>query len=395
MKNRMTLLTATAAATAGITIGAPALHAQDATTAHYAITDNNIYRAPNSATVFRLSGSNLVGSPALQTTGWGLDSAYFGTNMQTAIKVGTNVCVFVADPGSDDIAAFNTTNFSSPTHVGNYVDPSGSGAYTGIALATRGTTLFAGYSASVNIGVWTINSDCSLTLAGAASNTPTPAPVDALAVTPNGKTLVATYAQTTPGVGSFAVSGATLTAKGPYNTTGNTGGVDITKDSKYAIIADFSENLTQVEIFPINSDSSLGSDDFYNITGGGFDSSNLWLSPDETVLYVSNNISLQITTLTYSESAAAGHRLAFSCLSSVLKNPTGGSIYYTSGLATEAATGKGGYLYVAEPGNPPAVALMQIPSNGCPTEVTGSPFVNSPAANGFPVTVTAYPPRPF
>jgi hypothetical protein len=62
-------------------------------------------------------------------------------------------------------------------------------------------------------------------------------------------------------------------------------------------------------------------------------------------------------------------------------------------LATEAGTGKGGYLYVAEYGTPAAVALMQIPSNGCPAEVSGSPFVNS--GIGFPVTLTAYPPRPF
>jgi hypothetical protein len=395
MNNSIKALTASAVAAAWMTTGGTALRAQDAATAHYAITDNNVYRAPNSATVFHLSGSSLVSSPALHTTGWGNASGYFGTSLQTLAKVGTAVCVFVADPGSDDIGAFNATKFSSPTHVGNYLDPSGSGAYAGIALAARGSTLFAGYSASVNIGVWTINSDCSLTLAGSASNTPIPAPADGLAVSPDGKTLVATYGQTSPGVGSFAISGATLTAKGPYNTTGYTGGLDITKDSKYVVIGDFNSSFTQVEIFPISADSSLGSSDFYYIPGGGADSSNLWLSPDETVLYVSNNVSLQITTLTFRESAAAGHRLAFACLSSVLKNPVGGTNYNTGGLATEAATGKGGYLYVAEWGNPSAVGLMQIPSNGCVTEVSGSPFVNSLGANGFPLTVIAYPARPF
>jgi hypothetical protein len=214
--------------------------AQDAGTPHYVITANDIYRAPNSATVFRLSGSSLVSSPALDTTGWGIAGGFYGTNQQTVIKVGTNVCTFVSDPGSDDIAAFNTTSFASPVKVGNYDDSTGSGAYTGIALAARGSTLFAGYSASVNIGVWTINADCSLTLGSSASNTPTPAPVDDLAVTPNGATLIATYGQTFPGVGSFAISGTALTSLGPYNTAGPTAGIDITEDSKFAIIGDYS-----------------------------------------------------------------------------------------------------------------------------------------------------------
>jgi hypothetical protein len=394
MKNPLRVLVVCFAVAAGPASYAPALRAQDAASEHYVITDNNIYRAPNSATVFRLSGSSLVASPALHTTGWGLGGGYFGTNQQTVSAVGGKVCVFVSDPGSDDIAAFNATTFSSPTKVGTYADPSGSGAYTGIALAAHGTTLFAGYSASVNIGVWTVNPDCSITLANSASNTPTAAPVDDLAVSPNGSTLVVTLAQTTPGIDSFAISGTSLTEKGPYNTTGNTAGIDITKDSKYAIIGDFSANITQVEIFPINSDSSLGSDDYYNILGGGEDSNNVWLSPDETMPYVSNNLSFQITTLKYAETAGAGHRLSFSCISGVLRNPTGGTLTYTAGIATAAGTGKGSYLYVSEIGSSSAVALMQIPSSGCPAEVSGSPFVNS-LGTGFGTTLTAYPPRPF
>lgn len=395
MKQSTKTLLSTAMILAASALCASQMLAQDAATPHYVITANDIYRAPNSATVFRLSGSSLVSSPALDTSGWGIAGGYYGTNQQTVIKVGTSVCAYVGDPGSDDIAAFNTTSFTSPVKVGNYDDPTGSGAYTGIALAARGSALFAGYSASVNIGVWAINADCSLTLGSSASNTPTPAPVNDLAVTPNGATLIATYGQTNPGVGAFAISGTALTAMGPYNTNGPTAGIDITEDSKFAIIGDYSLDLTQVEIFPIKSDSSLGSEDYYNIAGGGGDSNNVWLSPDETILYVSSNVSLQITTLRYTETNAAGHRLKFACLSPQLKSPAGGSIYNTVGLATAAGTGNGGYLYVAEVGNPSAVALMQISSYGCPVEVSGSPFVNPNSANGFPTTVSAYPPRPF
>lgn len=269
MKNLAGTATALALIAAGLASGWLTLQAQDAGIPHYVITTNDVYRAPNSAGVFQLSGSSLVSAPALQTKGWGIGGAYFATHAQTVVTMGSTVCVFVADQGSDDIAAFNAGGFSNPIKVGNYTDRSGSGAYLGTSLAARGATLFAGYTASVNIGVWTIHSDCSLTLASAARNTPTPAPVEGLAVTPDGRTLVATYAQTTPGVGSFAISGSsTLTPKGPYNATAGTAGIDITKDSRYAIVGEYGGTYTQVEVFPINSDSSLGTSAAYSFPQG-------------------------------------------------------------------------------------------------------------------------------
>lgn len=362
-------------------------------TSYYVITNDNLYRMPSVASVYEFTGSALQYFPSLDTGGWGLGGGYFGTHQQAVATVGTAVCVFVGDPGSDDIGAFNTTNFSSPKKVGNYSDPTGSGAYVGIVLAAHGAMLYAAYTASLNIAVWTVNSDCSLTLANSAKNTPTYVPVDDMAVAPNGQTLVVTYAQLN--LDSYAISGTTLEEKGPYNSVGGNGtaGVDITADSKYVIIADFSNgDPTQVEIFPINSDSSLGSSDYYEISQGGLNSNNIWLSPDETLLYVSNQSSLQVTTLKFHENGRKGSRLSFDCLTS-LNNPEG-QIYYPLGVTTQSSTGTGAYLYVAEYGSPPAVALLQLPTSGCPTEVAGSPFVNF-VPGGWTTTVSAYPPRPF
>jgi hypothetical protein len=395
--NRITTalaLTAIAAATSIVT-----LQAQDAGIGRYVITANDIYRAPNSAGIFRLVQSTLVTAPTLQTNGWGIGGTYFGTNAQALATVGSNVCIFVSDPGSDDIAAFTAGNFSNPQKVGNYSDPSGSGAYLGTTLAVRGSHLFVGYTATVNIGVFTINSDCSLTLANAASKTPVPAPIDGLAVSPDGRTLIATYAQSEPGVGSFAISGTTLTPKGPYNTTVGTAGVDITKDSKYAVIGEYGGTFPQVEIFPINSDSSLGSGAAYSFPQGGFNSNNVMLSPDETRLYITNNSSFQVTTLAFDEKAGPGKQLTFFCISSPLRTPSGNSPAYASGIATAEPTGKGGYLYVIGASYnssfiiEAAVSLLQIPTDTCPAEVTGSPFL-LPAGSSA-TTPSAYPPRPF
>jgi hypothetical protein len=77
--NRITTalaLTAIAAATSIVT-----LQAQDAGIGRYVITANDIYRAPNSAGIFRLVQSTLVTAPTLQTNGWGIGGTYFGTNV--------------------------------------------------------------------------------------------------------------------------------------------------------------------------------------------------------------------------------------------------------------------------------------------------------------------------
>ena len=399
MKHLNRIATALALTAAAVATGSLTLQAQDAGTGNYVVSANDIYRAPNSAGAFRLVGSSLLAAPTLQTGGWGIGGTYFGTNAQAIATVGSNVCVFVSDPGSDDIAAFNAGGFSNRQKIGNYFDPSGSGAYLGTTLVTRGSLLFVGYTATVNIGVFTINADCSLTLANAASHTPIPAPVDGLAVSPDGTTLIATYGQSEPGVGSFAISGTTLTPKGPYNTTVGTAGVDITKDSKYAIIGEYGGTFPQIEIFPINADSSLGASAAYSFPQGGFNSNNVMLSPDETRLYVTNNSSFQVTALAFNEHAGTGKQLSFFCISNPLRAPAGNLPAYISGIAMAETTGKGGYLYVIEASFGPtfaiesAVSLLQIPADTCPAEVSGSPFL-LPAGSSA-TTPSAYPPRPF
>ncbi len=123
------------------------------------------------------------------------------------------------------------------------------------------------------------------------------------------------------------------------------------------------------------------------------------LSPDESRLYIDNNATGQITTLAFNETAPAGKQLQFFCLSNPVRIPAFGFLLYTSGLAAESTTGKGGYLYMivttynAQFVEQSAVAMLQIPPDTCPAEVGDSPFPLP--ANSFPTAVSAYPPRPF
>jgi 6-phosphogluconolactonase (cycloisomerase 2 family) len=365
------------------------LAGQETSAKSLVITTNDRYQPQNSASSYEFNGTGLTALPRLQTGGAGSAKATYGSQQQAIAKAGSNLCAFVADSASSDVASFNITNLVNPIHVGSYFDQTGFSGI-GIAMAKHGSLLFVAYSSSKSIGAWGINLDCSLTLLNPASNTITPFSVDALAVTPDGKTLIATYATTS--IGSFEISGSALGSRGSQNATAPTGGLDITRDSKFAIAGDAS-GLTEISVFPINSDGSLGLEDYYSVPQGGADSNNVWLSPDESVLYVSNNISMQITTLAFNEAERPGQRLTFECLSNPLRRSPGGAQFNIAGIATQAASGKGGYLYVAERQNPAAIGLMQIPDSGCPTEVPDSPFANTPGRTI--TTLSTYPARPF
>jgi 6-phosphogluconolactonase (cycloisomerase 2 family) len=371
----------------------PALRAQLPANDHFIVTDDNVSNGNiNGASVFKLTGATLTLSSPLVTSGKGVPVQFFGVEQQAIATAGSNVCTFVSDGATSDIVAFNTTH--TPVTVGTYSDLTGSGNYGGIALATRGSLLISGYTATSNIGVWTINADCSLNLASPASATPSSLTINGMGISPDQKTVVVTSASGSPvdSVQSYAVSGTTLTSTGLYSTGGTPGGVDFTPDSQYLLLGDYNQFYTEVDLLAVGSDSTLSGDDYYQFDQG-MDSSNVWFSPDASVVYVSNNDSHQITVLRFNETGATHQKLIFECVTSPLKNPAGGSIVHSGGLATASVTGKGGYLYVAEVGTPNAIGLLQIVAGGCPVEVSGSPFINP--TSGYPTTLSAYPPRPF
>jgi hypothetical protein len=307
---------------------------------------------------------------------------------QAITVVGTSVCALVSEGGSSAITSFLFPAKGAPIQVGTYTDFTGSGTYAGVALAVRSTLLIAGYTTTNNLAVWTVNSDCSLTLESAASNTPVNGEIDGMGIAPDRHTLVVTHASNS--VNAFAITGSTLTLKGTYGTGGGTAGVDFTADSRYVLIGDYTSVDTQLDVFPIHTDGTLGADDYYVFTQGGRDSNNVLISPDSSVVYVSNSDSYQVTTLTLTPTAPAGQRLSFACVSAPLTNP---GFMYAGGIATAEPTGKGGYLYVAESGSHNGVALMSIPDNGCPVEVSGSP--TAIPGSGWSNTLAAYPPRHF
>jgi 6-phosphogluconolactonase (cycloisomerase 2 family) len=317
-----------------------------------------------------------------------------GTNyMQEVIVLqhGGNVCIYVGDSLTADVAAFIYPGFS---RVGRYQLPKIRYSGGSLGLAARGNFLFASYANKNNrdyIATWNIENGCSLSVAKTQS---VPGVVTGMAISPDGKTLVVGYASPLPSIDSFSVgSDGTLTEHGPsVGPFAVPLGLDITADSKYALLGEDNgspTNFLQVGIYAINSDGSLGSYNTFNNLGTlAINANFLWLSPDERFLYVSGDGGpiAAVTTLNFDESVPQ-------------VTLTGCSVQlgrYGSGLATAWPTGSGELLYqgLFDTKKMASVALYQINSStGCLTEVHGSPF--SSGREGAAASVAAWPPRPF
>ena len=118
----------------------------------------------------------------------------------------------------------------------------------------------------------------------------------------------------------------------------------------------------------------------------------MWLSPNEKFLYVSNNLSAEVTSLQFSEDPLGLSYVNITTLKDAKE------IISIAEVTTSAATGNGGYLYLSEYSDPTSfVALLKINADGSTTEVAGSPFAITVAEGGGPglQSLVAYPVRGF
>lgn len=209
---------------------------------YYVISNDG--SVPNTATVLKLDPKNgqLSVSGVFHTGGQG---GYQNTDGEVTMAVSPNgSCLFVADVGSSDIAAFSRTG-----RVGNY-SSSNLVAEHELVLAENpsGNILYAGYFGSENLAVWTINSDCSLSL---ANTYPTSGPegLENLTVTHDGTTLLGTFGATDPSsyVDSWTISGTGLVDNGAVLVEPWGNGVSkivATDDNKMVLMSIISNSIT-------------------------------------------------------------------------------------------------------------------------------------------------------
>jgi sugar lactone lactonase YvrE len=210
----------------------------------------------------------------------------------------------------------------------------------------------------------------------------------------HGSILVGTYADGS--IESFNISAGMPMSNGDkQNSTGSAGGnaypngVDITRDGHYAIFGDTATS-TVIEVSDISS-GKLTPTVVYKL-GNGISSSNIMLSPDETLLYISNTQGDRITAAFFDKSTG---KLSKGCVSGNLKGyVTNWS--YLAGLALEKTTGTGGMVYVAEFGAPSSIGMIQVKSGGgkCTLKELSSSPVTDPNSPGL-LSIGAFPPRSF
>jgi 6-phosphogluconolactonase (cycloisomerase 2 family) len=180
---------------------------------------------------------------------------------------------------------------------------------------------------------------------------------------------------------------STASHDGTSNTYPN--GIDITQDGHYAVFGDTSP-LTVVEVSDISS-GKLTPTVVYHL-GNGINSSNILLSPDETLLYISNNQGDRITAAFFDKATG---KLSKGCASNSLKGYVK-DWSYLGALALENMTGTGGMVYVAEYGSPSSIAEIKVMSTGtsCTLEELPKSPVSDPNSPGL-LSIGSFPPRPF
>ena len=383
------LLAGTAAATLVIT--AFAFGAKKPT--RYVFTNNDTPgKLSNSSTVYAVgTGGRLTENTVILTGFGGIGGGYFGQVKVRALQKGKEQCVYVSDAFSGVVGAIAVQTLElAGAFAGSHND---SGKVNGVGLATNGSYLFASYTTPNTIGTFKVLSGCKLKFVGDVSaNGLHGGSVDGMAV--HGNLLVVAYDDGS--IESFDVSQGEPVSKGDkQNSTGflkggdAPGGVDISRDGHFAIFGDVSVTTT-VEVSDISS-GRLTKTMVYHL-GSSQNSSSVLLSPDETLLYISNNQGGKITAAFFDKAKGT---LRKGCSSGFLRG-FDTNWAYVGTLATETTSGTGGVVYAAEFGSPGSIAIVEVTSNGAKCrlkESLKSPVIDSQSPGLLSIGV--FPPRSF
>jgi len=385
--------------------------AADPAPATYVITndDASALLGQNSISFFQAGGTPSAPSLTYQTTlfigGTGIGGGFFGTSRLNSLPDSGAQCLYVSDAGSGAVVAVNLqTQQAAGTFFGSEND---AGTTNGIGLGLNANYLYASFTDSNTIGTFTILPGCQLSFVNDVSvgglNGGT---IYAMAL--SGNILVVSYADGS--IESFNIGAGTPVPNGDaQNSTGYVidynnlpDGIDISQNGHYAIFGDAAVSPV-VEVSDISS-GKLKPTTVYRLGAGptavapnavvsGVNSSNVRLSPDESLLFISNNQSGTVTAGFFNPATGS---ISPGCTSATLSGFYSPWAYVAS-MVTENTSGNGGVLYVAEFGVPSSIGILTITSTGGTCRLAES--INSPAVDpitsGGVLSIWAYPPRPF
>ena len=360
--------------------------------AHFVITNDDSFKS-NTASFYLSSTENglptLTKTGVVTTGGRGLGGGYFAGLGVVLVHAGAQQCVFVADSGTSDIAGIILPGQQvSGTFRGSKQDD---GGLNGITLAASSTYLYASFTGSYTIATFRIEPGCKLhwvrdiSAVGMGLGTVGPMAV-------HGNMLVVSYGDST--IESFNISGGSPVPNGDEQlSTGSKNGnlpsgIDITQDGHFAIFGDVTSTTT-VEVSDISS-GKLTPTVVYSL--GMADANNVRLSPDESLLYITNNKQGTVSAAFF-DKATGG--VSPGCVSDVLRGFNSGW-FYDAGIITASNSGTGGALFVAEDGLQSAIATVNISVSGGTCTLTEAPNSPVPDLSSQALrSLVGYPPRAF
>jgi len=360
---------------------------------HYVVTNDDVPAPLATSVTFYTVGTNglLTMKGKVLTGRGGIAGGYFGANRVSVLNDGKAECVYAAQAAGGEVEGIDVKTLRIGGHaVGSKND---TGASNGIGLAVNNHYLYASFTDFSTIGTFQLKPGCKLnfvgdiTVGGLQGGT-----IDGMVV--HGNIMVATYGDGS--IESFNISAGVPVSNGDeQNSTGSRGGntypsgIDITQDGHFAIFGDTATS-TIVEVSDISS-GKLTPTVVYHL-GKGISSSNILLSPDETLLYISNTQGDKITAAFFDKGMG---KLSKGCASGNLKGYVTNWSYLGS-LALEKPTGTGGMVYVAEFGAPSSIAEIKVTSAGgkCTLKESSRSPVADPNSPGL-LSIGVFPPRPF
>jgi 6-phosphogluconolactonase (cycloisomerase 2 family) len=367
--------------------------ASQATAASYLITNDDLPGkvGSSSGTVFTIASDGSLQNPnRVSLGGAGVGGGYFTAARVSVLQSSTDICAYLSIGSAGEIAGMNIPAMQD---VGNVpADSTDSGIDNGIGLVNNGTYVYASYSTSNTIATFAVQPGCGLQFLGDIS------PVGkhlghAKGMALHGTMMIVAYGDGS--IESFDISAGIPVSHGDLqNATGYTvdrfpTGVDISQDGHYAIFGDVSV-FTTVEVSDISS-GKLTKTVLYNV-GTEQNSDDVYLSPDNTLLYIANTGTGKITAAFFDKTSG---KITPGCTSATLKGFDSKWVFVTS-LATQLNTGTGSVLYAAEYGSSSGVGVVNVTSSGgtCSlTEATKSPIAD-PNSTAL-LSIGVYPPRSF
>jgi hypothetical protein len=326
----------------------------------------------------------------------GLVSAggYFGANRIQAVNNGHQQCIYASTAATGEIVGIPINKLTVSGSASG--SPTDTGTSNGIGLAMNTRYLYASFTGSNTIGTFALEESCGLAflndlpVAGLSGGM-----INGMAI--HGGMMVTTFTDGT--IESFDISTgtpvpnddeqySTATLKSQDATYPNS--VDITRDGHYAIFGDTSSSMV-VEVSDISS-GKLGSTKFYRSTAS-ISSSNVILSPDESVLYVVNTQGASVSAFLFDRKTG---ELTWGCTSGSIRGQSS-NWSYLGAAALISNTGNGGGVYVAEFGDPAGIAMVTLDSSSlgrCSLrENIQSPFIDG-ISHGL-ISIGTFPPRAF